>query len=79
MDSAVINAEIVYKKKINTRMSLSYFKVILTESLRNSCFSQKRKFTSDEPQLALGLLQALKEPAHIVQFTKKRRRCIYCY
>ena len=53
--------------------------VIVTESLRNSCFSQKQKFTSDEPQLALGLLQALKEPAHIVQFTEKRRRCMYGY
>lgn len=74
MDSVVTNAYIIYKKKVNARLSLFHFKVILVESLISSFKSQKRKFTSGELQLALQLTQALKEPAHVVQFTEKRRR-----
>lgn len=74
MDSVVTNAYIIYKKKVNARLSLFHFKVILVESLISSFNSQKRKFTSGELQLALQLTQALKEPAHVVQFTEKRRR-----
>ena len=74
MDSVVTNAYIIYKKKVNARLSLFHFKVILVESLISSFYSQKRKFTSGELQLALELIQALKEPAHVVHSTEKRQR-----
>ena len=79
MDSVVANAYIIYKKKINARMSLFHFKVILAELLIKRFSSRKRKFIGEEPQLAFKLAQALKEPAHIVQFTEKCRLCMYCF
>ena len=78
MDSVVFNAHVICKRKLNARMSLFHFKVILVESLTNRFSSRKAKFTTEEPKLALELPQALKEPAHIVQFIEKRRRCMYC-
>lgn len=78
-NSDPVNAHIIYKKKVNAKMSLFHFKFILAEFLINKFFSQKRKFTSKEPQPALELPLALKEPAHTVQFTEKHRRCMYCF
>ena len=78
MNSVVVNAHVICKRKLNARMSLLHFKVILVESLTNKFSSRKGKFTSEEPKLALELPQALKEPAHIAQFIEKCRRCMYC-
>ena len=35
MDSVVVNTYIIYKKKVNARMSLFHFKVILAEMVTN--------------------------------------------
>ena len=75
MDSVVVNAHVIYKKKVNTKMSLLDFKVILAESLINRFSSQKPKFATEETQFALELPLSMKEPDHLVQFTEKRRRC----
>ena len=66
MAAVVVNARIIYKKKVNVRMSSFHFKVIFAESLIYIYSCRKRKFTSEQPPLALELPQALKEPAHIV-------------
>ena len=79
MDSVVVNAHVIYKKKVNAKMSLLNFKIILVESLINRFSSRKRKITAEEPQLTVELPQPLKEPDHIVQFTEKRQRCQYCF
>ena len=64
MDSVVVNAHVIYKKKVNTKISLLDFKVILAESLINQFSSQKRKFAAEEPQLAVELPLSMKEPDH---------------
>ena len=79
MDSVVVNVHVIYKKKVNAKMSLLNFKIILIESLINWFSSRKRKITAEEPQLTVELPQPLKEPDHIVQFTEKRQRCQYCF
>ena len=79
MDSVVANAHVIYKKKVNAKMSLLNFKIILAELLINRFSSRKRKITAEEPQLTVELPQPLKEPDHIVQFTKKRQCCQYCF
>ena len=79
MDSVVVNAHVIYKKKVNAEMSLLIFKIILAESLINRFSSRKRKITVEEPQLIVELPQPLKEPDDIVQFTEKRQRCQYCF
>ena len=79
MDSVIVNACIIYKNKVNEKMSIFHFKGILEESLTNRFSSQKQKFSSEEPQLTFELPQPLKEPAHIVQFTEKRQHCMYCF
>ena len=70
MDSTVVNAH--YKKKVNAKMSLLNFKIILPKSLIKRFSSQNRKITAEEPQLRVELLQPLKELGHIVRFTEKR-------
>ena len=75
MDSVVVNAHVIYKKKVNTKMSLLDFKVILAESLINRFSSRKPKFANEETQFALELPLSMKEPDHLVHFTEKRRRC----
>ena len=81
MDSVVVNAHAIYKKKIKTKMSLLNFKIILAESLINQFSSRKRKFTAEESQLTVELPQPLKEPEpyHIVQFTEKSQLCQYFF
>ena len=79
MDSVVVNAHVIYKKKVNAKMSLLNFKIILPELLINRFSSRKYKITAEEPQLTVELPQPLKEPDHIVQFTEKRQRCQYCF
>ena len=79
MDSLVVNANAIYKKKVNTKMSLLNFQIILAESLINRFFSRKRKITAEEPQITVELPQPLKEPDGIVQFTEKRQRCQYFF
>ena len=74
MDSVVVNAHVIYKKKID----LLSFKIILAESLINRFCYQKRKITAEKPKLTVELPQPLKKPDHIVQFTEKRQRCQYC-
>ena len=74
MDSVVVNAHVIYKKKID----LLSFKIILAESLINRFYYQKRKITAEKPKLTVELPQPLKKPDHIVQFTEKRQRCQYC-
>ena len=51
MYSVVVNAHAIYKKKVNTKMSLLDFKVILAESLINRFSSRKRKFAAEELSL----------------------------
>ena len=74
MDSVVVNAHVIYKKKID----LLSFKIILAESLINRFCYQKRKITAEKPKLTVELPQPLKKPDHIVQFTEKRQCCQYC-
>ena len=74
MDSVVVNAHVIYKKKID----LLSFKIILAESLINQFCYQKCKITAEKPKLTVELPQPLKKPDHIVQFTEKRQRCQYC-
>ena len=74
MDSVVVNAHVIYKKKID----LLSFKIILAESLINRFCYQKCKITAEKPKLTVELPQPLKKPDHIVQFTEKRQRCQYC-
>ena len=69
MDSVVVNAHVICKKKVNAKMSLLNFKLILAELLINRFFSRKRKIDDEEPQLTVELPQILKEPDHTVQFT----------
>ena len=66
---------VIYKKKVNAKMSLLNFKIILAESLINRFSSRKRKITAEKPQLTVEVPQPLKEPDHIVQFTEKSQRC----
>ena len=75
MDSVVVNTHSIYKKKVNAKMSLHNFKIILAESLINRFSSWKRKITAEEPQLTGDLPQPLKEPNNIVQFTEKSQCC----
>ena len=79
MDSFVVNAHVIYKKKVHAKMSPLNFKIILTESLINRFPSRRRKITAEKPQLTVELPQLLKEPYHIVQFAVKRQRCQYCF
>ena len=72
MDSVVVHTHIIYKKKVNAKISLLDFKIILSESLINRFSSRKCKLTAEEPQLTVELPPPLKEPDHIVQFTQKR-------
>ena len=72
MDSVVVNAHVIYKKKID----LLSFKIILAESLINRFCYQKCKITAEKPKLTVELPQPLKKPDHIVQFTEKRQRCV---
>ena len=74
MDSVVVNAHVIYKKKID----LLSFKIILAGSLINRFCYQKCKITAEKPKLTAELPQPLKKPDHIVQFTEKRQRCQYC-
>ena len=67
------------KKKFNGKMSLLNFKIIVAESLVTRLSSRKCRITVKEPQLTVALPKPLKEPDHIVQFTKKRQRCQYCF
>ena len=69
MDSVVVNAHVICKKKVNAKMSLLNFKLILAELLINRFSSRKRKIDDEEPQLTVELPQILKEPDHTVQFT----------
>ena len=50
MDSVVVNAHVIFKKKVNAKMSLLNFKIILAELLINQFSSRKRKITAEEPQ-----------------------------
>ena len=79
MDSCVVNAHVIYKMKINSEVNLFKFKVMLAESLINGFTSRKRKFAADEPQLAAELPLSIKQPDHIIHFTEKRQRCVYCF
>ena len=79
MDSVVVNAHVIYKKKVNAKMSLLNFKIIFAKLLINQFSSQKCKITAKEPQLTVELPKSLKEPDHIVQFTEKRQCCQYCF
>ena len=74
IDSVVVNAHLIYKKRVNAKMSLLNFK-----SLINWFSSRKCKFTAKEPQLIVKLPQTLKEPDLIVQFIEKRQWCQYCF
>ena len=67
------------EKKVNAKMSILNFKIILAELLINRFPIRKCKITVDEPQITVELLQPLKEPDHIVQVTEKRQRCQYCF
>ena len=49
MDSVVVNAHVIYKKKVNEKISLLNFKIILAELLKNQFSSRKRKITAEEP------------------------------
>ena len=60
MDSVVVNTHVIDKKKVNAKMSLLNFKIILSESLINRFSSQKLKITAKEPQLTVELPQPLK-------------------
>ena len=78
MDTTVVNAHVIYKKTVDSKMNLFKFKVTLAESLINRFSSRKRKFMAEEPDLTVQIPQSMKEPDHMVQFTDKRRRCQYC-
>ena len=60
MDSVVVNAHVIYKKKVNSKINLLNFKIILAESLINQISSRKGKITAEEPQLTVQLPQPLK-------------------
>ena len=75
-NSDPVNAHIIYKKKVNAKMSLFHFKFILAEFLINKFFSQKRKFTSKEPQPVLELPLALKEQPTL--FSSLRSIAVVC-
>ena len=79
MDSVVVIAHAIYKKKVNAKMTLLNFEIILVELLINQLCSWKCKITAQEPQLIVELLQPLKERDHIVQFTEKRQCCQCCF
>ena len=66
MDSVVVNARFIYKNKVNAKISLVNFKIILAESLTNQFSPRNRKITAEESQLTIELPQPLKEPDHIV-------------
>ena len=70
LDSAVLNTHVIYKKKINAKVNLLNFKIILAESLINWFSSRNYKITAEEPQLTVELPQPLKEPDHIVLLQK---------
>ena len=76
MDSVVVNAHVIYKKKVNAGMSLLNFTVTLAGSLINRFSSQKPKFTAE--QLKLNLLLPYRNPREN-QNTEKWRRCLYCF
>ena len=65
IDSVVVNAHVIYKNKVNSKMSLVNFKIILAKLLINQFYSWKRKITVEEPQLTVKLPQSLKEPDQI--------------
>ena len=73
-DSVVVNAHVIYKKKVNAKMSLLNFKIIFAKSLINRFSSRKRKITAEKPQFTVEVPQPLKEPDHIVQLNEKRQR-----
>ena len=79
MDSVVVNAPVIYKKKVNAKMSLLNFKIILAELLINRFSSRKCKITAEESHFTVELPQPSKEPDHIVQFTEERQHCQYCF
>ena len=68
-----------FTKKVNAKVSLLSFKIILAESLITRFSSWKRKITAEEPHLTFELPQPLKEPDHTVQFTEKGQRCQYYF
>ena len=61
MDSVLINSHVIYKKKVNTKISLLDFKVLHAEALINQFTSRKRKFAVEKPKLALELSLLMKE------------------
>ena len=61
IDSVVVNARVIYKKKGNAKMSLPNFKIILTELLINQFSSPRCKITAKELQLTVELPQPLKK------------------
>ena len=57
MDSVVVNAHVIYKKKVNPKMSLLNFKIILAESLMTDFLlenAKTRSEISDKEELRLN-------------------------
>ena len=57
MDSVVINAYVIYKKKVQAKMSLLNFKIILAESLMTDFLlenAKTRSEISDKEELRLN-------------------------
>ena len=65
MDSVVVNAQVIYKKKVNAKINLLNFKIILAESSIN-WFPFQKRITAEEFRLTVELPPPVKKPDHTV-------------